>query len=137
MTFVDSNVLIDVLEDVPDWVDWSSAAIAAAACRSTLTINTIVIGELAAGYESVSALLARLDKLGVLVGPLGNEPAFIAGKRFAAYRRAGSDRSAVLSDFLIGAHALVLGMPLLTRDMRIYRRHFPELELITPENHHD
>jgi predicted nucleic acid-binding protein len=134
VTFVDSNVLIDVLENVPNWVDWSSAAIAAAASRSTLTINTIVIGELAAGYESVSVLLERLDRLGVLVEPLGNEPAFIAGKRFAAYRRGGRDRSAVLSDFLIGAHALVLGMPLLTRDTRIYRKHFPEIALITPEN---
>jgi predicted nucleic acid-binding protein len=133
VTFVDSNVLIDVLEDVPEWVDWSSAALADAASDSTLTINSVVVGELAAGYESLGALLTRLEELGVVVEPLGSEPAFVAGKRFAAYRRSGSDRSAILSDFLIGAHALGLGMPLLTRDTRIYRRHFPELEVITPE----
>lgn len=132
MTFVDSNVLIDVLEDVPDWVDWSSAALADAATESTLTINSVVVGELAAGYESLGALLAQIEELGILVEPLGNEPAFVAGRRFATYRRSGRDRSAILSDFLIGAHALALGMPLLTRDTRIYRKHFPDLELITP-----
>lgn len=136
MTFVDSNVLIDVLEGVPNWPDWSSAALADAATRSTLTINSVVFAELAAGYGTSDELSAHLNTLSVALEPLGNEPAFIGGKRFAAYRRSGTDRLAILSDFLIGAHALILGMPLLTRDRRIYRKHFPELELITPESDH-
>jgi predicted nucleic acid-binding protein len=38
----------------------------------------------------------------------------------------------VLSDFLIGAHAEELNLPLLTRDPKMYRTYFPTLELITP-----
>jgi predicted nucleic acid-binding protein len=37
-----------------------------------------------------------------------------------------------LPDFFIGAHAAVLGLPLLTRDARRYRTHFPTVELIAP-----
>ena len=43
----------------------------------------------------------------------------------------------MLPDFLIGAHAVSLNAAVLTRDPAIYRRYFPELTLITPENDHD
>jgi predicted nucleic acid-binding protein len=33
-------------------------------------------------------------------------------------------------DFLIGAHAAVAGLTLLTRDARRYRRYFPKVRLI-------
>ena len=38
----------------------------------------------------------------------------------------------MLADFLIGAHALVERVPLLSRDRRRYRQAFPGLELIAP-----
>jgi predicted nucleic acid-binding protein len=57
---------------------------------------------------------------------------FAAGKAFRAYRDAGGSRENVLLDFFIGAHALILGMPLLTRDPKPFRTYFPTLELITP-----
>jgi len=39
----------------------------------------------------------------------------------------------VLPDLLIGAHAAVANLPLLTRDVARYRRYFPTVILISPE----
>jgi predicted nucleic acid-binding protein len=44
----------------------------------------------------------------------------------------GGSRTGVLPDFFIGAHAAVMRVPLLTRDARPYRKYFPELALIAP-----
>ena len=57
---------------------------------------------------------------------------FSAGKAFQRYRSAGGVRTGVLPDFFLGAHAAVIGAPLLTRDTRRYRTYFPELTLIAP-----
>jgi len=58
------------------------------------------------------------------------EAAFLAGKCFLRYRRAGGTRRSPLPDFFIGAHAAVEGLTLLTRDATRYRSYFPKLELI-------
>ena len=60
------------------------------------------------------------------------EAAFLAGKAFLDYRRAGGPRRSPLPDFYIGAHAAVAGMRLLTRDATRYRTYFPKLDLIEP-----
>lgn len=41
-TLVDSNVLLDILTEDAEWMDWSAAALARAASESTLVINPIV-----------------------------------------------------------------------------------------------
>ncbi len=61
------------------------------------------------------------------------EAGYLAGRAFWAYRRAGGVRERTLPDFLIGAHAYVMGHRLLTRDGRRYRRYFPDLVLIAPD----
>ena len=61
------------------------------------------------------------------------EAAFLAGKAFMEYRRAGGARRSPLPAFYIGAHAAVTGMSLLTRDAPRYRTYFPTVELIAPD----
>lgn len=60
------------------------------------------------------------------------QAAFLAGKAFAQYRKNGGTKTNVLSDFFIGAHAQVMGMPILTRDVRRYRTYFPDVPLVAP-----
>lgn len=73
-----------------------------------------------------------MDALGLNVLEIPRPALFLAGKAFVNYRRAGGSRFGVLADFLIGAHAAVAGMPLLTRDARRYRRYFATVTLLTP-----
>lgn len=57
---------------------------------------------------------------------------FLAGKAFVRYRRQGGTKTNVLSDFFIGAHAAVMGCPILTRDTRRYQSYFPTVEMFAP-----
>jgi predicted nucleic acid-binding protein len=129
---VDSNVLLDVLGEDPAWFEWSSRALADAADRSRLAINPIVYAEVSVGFDRVEALDTALPD-GVFTRlALPWPAAFLAGKCFVAYRRAGGERRSPLPDFYIGAHAAVEGMRLLTRDPARYRTYLPRLELIAP-----
>ena len=58
--------------------------------------------------------------------------AFLAGKAYVQYRRKGGAKANVLPDFFVGAHATVLGCPILTRDTRRYATYFPTVPLIAP-----
>ena len=129
---VDSNVLLDILEDDPEWFDWSSKQISRCAEESILAINPIIYSEVSIGFNRVEELEEALPADIFERLPLPWEAAFLAGKCFLAYRRAGGTRRSPLPDFFIGAHALVQGMSLLTRDATRYRSYFPKLTLIAP-----
>lgn len=132
MTFVDTNVLLDVVTDDPNFAEWSIAQLEAAALQGPLLINDCVYAELSVGYREKE----RLDQF-ILAANLRHESIprdalFLAGKAFAAYRSAKGAKTNFLPDFFIGAHAAVLSLPLLTRDVGRYRTYFPNLRLVTP-----
>ncbi|MDN5850679.1 MAG: type II toxin-antitoxin system VapC family toxin [Nitrococcus sp.] len=129
---IDSNVLLDVLEEDPSWFDWSSQALAAAADSGTLVINPIIYAEVSIGLETVEELEALLPKTEFLRAPLPWEAAFLAGKCFLRYRRRGGSKRSPLPDFFIGAHAAVADLALVTRDANRYRTYFPGVHLIDP-----
>jgi predicted nucleic acid-binding protein len=131
---VDSNVLLDVLTEDPVWYGWSSDALAAAADESVLAINPLVYAEVSIGFERIEELDEALPPGTFTRLPLPWPAAFLAGKCFFAYRRAGGERRSPLPDFYIGAHAAVEGMPLLTRDATRYRTYLPRLEIIAPDS---
>jgi len=132
LTLVDTNILLDLATDDSDWFDWSLAAIEEAASLGPLCINAIVFGELAARYASAQELNDFVATAGVGFVDLPREAAFLAAKAFAQYRERGGIRTGVLSDFFIGAHALALDIPILTRDVTRYRTYFPDVRLISP-----
>ncbi len=133
MLLVDTNVILDVVEDDPDWADWSQARLETAALQYTLLIDAIIYAELSVAYLRIEELEAMLGTGGFRLEPIPREALFLAGKVFQQYRNRGGTKTGVLPDFFIGAHAAVSGIPLLTRDPRRYRTYFPGLELICPE----
>jgi predicted nucleic acid-binding protein len=90
------------------------------------------LAEMSARFPSLAEAQDFADALELVHAVIPKVALFAAGKAFRAYRDAGGSRENVLLDFFIGAHALILGMPLLTRDPKPFRAYFPTLELITP-----
>ena len=137
MIVVDSNVLIDVFNNDPQWSAWSRAQIQRLNdAGDELVVNHVVVAEIATNFADMGEMRTMLDALDIEIVPLNEDVAFAAGRAFRHYRRIQRDRDAILADFLIGGHAATLAAPILTRDLAIYRRYFPDLTLITPETHH-
>lgn len=132
MTLVDTNVLLDLVTDDPNWADWSIEQLEAAALRGPLLINDVVYAELAVRYERIERLEAFLAEAGLDMVAMPRSALFLAGKVFQKYRKAGGRRAGVLPDFFIGAHAAVDQLDLLTRDTARYRTYFPTTKLIAP-----
>ena len=132
MILVDTNVFVDLWTRDPAWSAWSEEALARAAEAGPLGVNPIIYAELCLGFEKESQLEATLAEVGVRRLALPYQAAWAAAQAFAAYRKKGGGRSAPLPDLFIGAHALVEGLTLLTRDARRYRTYFPRLRLIAP-----
>ena len=133
MLLVDTNVILDVIQNDPQWAAWSQAQLDAASLKFTLVINPVIYAELSIAYRRIEELEAMLGISGLRMESIPREALFLAGRAFLKYRQRRGTRTGVLPDFFIGAHAAVAGIPLLTRDVRRYSDYFPSLELITPE----
>jgi predicted nucleic acid-binding protein len=129
---VDSNVLLDLISENEEWLDWSQAMLADAARDGRLLLNPIVYAEVSVGYVRMEEFEEALPPTFIERRPLPSEAAFLAGKCFEHYRRAGGTRTAPLPDFFIGAHAAVEDLTLLTRGPRRFRAYFPKLRIISP-----
>jgi predicted nucleic acid-binding protein len=132
MVLVDTNVLVDVLQDDPQWSEWSLRQLRAQALLHELVINPVIYAELSLSFTSMEALDAVVATLGLQVCDVSRPALFLAGKAFAQYRRRGGTKVQVLPDFFIGAQAAVQGWPLLTRDALRYRTYFPTVEVLAP-----
>lgn len=132
MILVDTNVLLDLVTDDPDWSEWSLARLEEAALAGPIFINDIVYAETSIRYDRIEDLDAMLGEAMIEIAPTPRSALFLAGKAFRRYRAAGGARTGVLPDFFIGAHAAIEGWPLLTRDAARYRRYFPKVALISP-----
>lgn len=131
-TLVDSNVILDIITEDSEWLDWSASALALQANSGPLVVNPIIYAEVAAGFERIEDLEEALPEEYYQRQPLPWEAAFLAGRSFVKYRRRGGQRRSPLPDFYIGAHAAIGGLTLLTRDARRYRTYFPKLRVIAP-----
>jgi predicted nucleic acid-binding protein len=132
MVLIDTNVLLDVLENDAEWAAWSQDQLEAAAATDTLAINPIIYSELSMAFARIEELDTVIEEVSLNIEAIPKEALFLAGKVFLSYRRTQGTKHNVLPDFFIGAHAAVMQWPILTRDVRRYRAHFPSVQLITP-----
>lgn len=133
MTFVDSNVLLDLLTADRTWASWSASALESATADGALLINDIVYAELAVGFSTIESLDRFVSDVDLRIVPMQRAALYLAAKTHLRYRQSGGTRTSVLPDFFIGAQAAVSSVRLLTRDARRFRTYFPTVDLFSPE----
>ena len=129
---VDSNIILDIFTEDPQWYSWSSQKLAYYVEHTSLIINPIIYAEISMRFTHIEALEKSLPSDYFVYQPLPREAVFLAAKVFLEYKKKGGHKHFILPDFFIGAHALVGNMALLTRNMSRYRTYFPALPLISP-----
>ena len=133
ITFVDTNVLLDVFLPDPLHGKNSSVALEKVFHDGSIIINEIVYAELAPQFENQKLLNDILSRLGIKMAVADTEIAFLAGETWNNYRKSGGKRDRIIADFLIGAHALLKADRLLTRDRGFYKNYFKNLIILNPQ----
>ena len=134
MILVDTCVLVDVSTRDERWKDWSSDQLARWAARGPLVINPIVFAEWCPDFATLATAEAAVEAFGLVWQEMPHGALFLASRAHLKYRLSGGTRSMVLPDFLIGAHAAVNDLPLLTRDRRRFETYFRGLEIVAPDH---
>jgi len=129
---VDSNVILDIFLDDPEWADWSESALENYSEYTTLYINAIIYTEVSVGFKKIEELESALHKGGFQILEIPREALFLAGKAYLKYKRVKGTKKSPLPDFYIGAQAAVSDLDLITRDYGRYRTYFPTVRIICP-----
>ena len=128
ITSVDTNVLFDLFRTDSPHHSQSLAWLRAAYDRGAVLICDVVYAELVPAFGDCAALDGALQEINVTLSPIDTSIACEAGLRWMRYRRSGGPRARIITDFLIGAHAVAAADAFLTRDRGFYSTYFPELK---------
>ena len=122
---VDTSVLLDVFLPDPRYGRESQQRVRTAYDAGAVIVS--VYAELTAAFPDRATLDRALGEINATTSPIDTDIAFEAGVRWKRYRQAGGPRKRIITDFLIGAHALAVADTFITRDRGFFRTYFPEL----------
>ncbi|MGR3304373.1 MAG: type II toxin-antitoxin system VapC family toxin [Candidatus Scalindua sp.] len=124
ITAVDTNIIIDILLADKKYFADSKAVIDTHNEQGQLIISEVVYAELACQFASEIELKEFLsDTLIKLV--ISSEKALsLAGERWKGY-----SKQSMVSDFMIGSHALNHADLLLSRDRGFYKTYFKDIDV--------
>ena len=156
ITAVDTNILFDILIPGEPHSASSKRLLDRHLASGKLILCEVVFAELAARFSSEQELKLFLAETGLRLVPSSEKSLHIAGTRWAEYAKrskrnnfscaecgksftvrcphcksAVTRRQIVLSDFLIGAHALIQADCLLSRDLGVYKSNFVDLKIVS------
>lgn len=130
--FVDTCVLIDVLDASAKHHQWSVDRLNEAKQEGPVFVSDIVYSEFSVSLTSISEVDQVIHALNLERCSYSSQDLFDAGKAYAAYRGNGGTKLNVLPDFLIGALGVNQSGPIITRDVTRFRTYFPTAALISP-----
>ncbi|MER9797966.1 PIN domain-containing protein [Mesorhizobium sp. M0142] len=133
-TFLDSNIVIALINDNEPNHAWSVNELIARKTQGPAVISDVVYSEITATMKDVAEVNSVIEALGLERYPSKDVALFRAGRAFKEYRdrTKGQQKSGVLPDFFIGAIAEVENAPLMTDNSRDFVGYFPSVALITP-----
>ncbi len=156
ITAVDTNIILDVLIPDEPFGAASKRLLDRHLSDGRLILCEVVFAELAARFPSEEELKMFLTETGMHLVYSTEKSLYIAGARWAKYARKGNKdwfscakcgnrfevtcpkckaalrkRLHVLSDFMIGAHALLNANCLLSRDLGVYKTYFSDLKVVS------
>jgi predicted nucleic acid-binding protein len=132
ITAIDTNILLDVLVPSERFYEGSAGALEDSAGSGSLVVCDLVYAELCIHFASQRECDSFLEGNEIRVEALTREAHFLASRTWRTYRKLGGQRSRILADFLIGAHAQTQATRLLSRDRGFYGKLFPSLDLVDP-----
>ena len=128
ITAVDTSVLLDVFIPDDEHGPQSSRWLRAAYDSGAIVVCDLVYAELVPSFADRGSLDRALQALGAAQSSVDSDMAYEAGLRWKSYRLAGGPRTRIITDFLIGAHAVLAADAFLTRDRGFFSTYFPELK---------
>lgn len=157
ITSVDTNILLDILIPNSQYALVSKESLDDATGNGSIIICEVVYAELSSQFQSQNVLDLFLSETGIKVAPAARKALYMAGTAWKEYaktrgkklqcpecgdnigfpycKKCGREipvRQHIISDFIIGAHALDHADRLLTRDRGYYKTYFKDLVLSVP-----
>jgi predicted nucleic acid-binding protein len=129
---VDSNVILDIFLNDPQWAEWSESTLEDYSDSAILYINPVIYSEISMAFERIEELESAVNGGGFRMLEIPKEALFLAGKAYLKYKKKEGIKRSPLPDFYIGAQAAIGHLELITRDVSRYRSYFPTVKLITP-----
>jgi predicted nucleic acid-binding protein len=134
ITAVDSNVLLDVFANNPEFARRSASALRRCIAEGSLIACDVVWAETGSWFSDAHSAKTALATLRVAYSPIAEDAALATSRSWQEYRKSGGSRERVIADFLIGNHASVQADRLLTRDRGFYRNYFAGLAIVDPSD---
>ena len=132
MIAIDSSVLVDLLADGP-LADAAEASLRRCLSVGPVVVCEVVLAEVCSALKDGAEAVAVLEEMGVRFSAIEAKSALRAGEMQRRHRQRGGGPGRAVSDFMIGAHALLQCDGLITRDNQFYRDYFKGLKLIVPQ----
>src|SRR5258706_340212 len=121
-TFVDTNVIVALLDGKHHHHAWSVKELNERKIEGPAIVSDIVYCEVSVGMKDMAELDEAIARLGLERISLTNAALFRAGRAFLRYRDLNKGpKLGVLPDFLVGAVAATHGAPLMTANPDDFR----------------
>ncbi|MFW6270499.1 MAG: type II toxin-antitoxin system VapC family toxin [Bacillota bacterium] len=152
---IDTNILFDILLSHQEYKDTSLELILYYSETERLIISEIVYSELASQFDDVELLNSFLNDSNIMLEPTSQRGLWFASRAWKKYNKIRDNnlqctkcgykqqvkcekcreiltgKQHIISDFIIGGHAIEKTDTLLTRDLGFYRNYFDELKIVS------